>query len=105
MIGESTSAGSMRINPVGLNRVARSVPSAMGIVRRRGRDAVRRSSEGHERAGQPGSSEAHGVGHQHKVVRTSLVEIVAKERARHSTADRPRVRHDPSSEGETPVAS
>ena len=100
----SADAGSVRINPVGLSRVA-ACRYAMGIVRLSGRDAVRLSTDACERAGQPGSSEAHGVGQPHEVVRPWLVDIVAKERARQSTADRPRVRRDPSSEGEAPVAS
>jgi hypothetical protein len=40
MIGVSTSAGSVRINPVGLNRVSQAGPSAMGIVRLTERDSV-----------------------------------------------------------------
>jgi hypothetical protein len=38
MLGESTRAGSVRINPVGLNRVAQADPLAMGIVRLPERD-------------------------------------------------------------------
>ena len=40
MIGVSTNAGSARINPVGLNRVACTVAIAMGIVRLRGRNTM-----------------------------------------------------------------
>lgn len=70
----------------------------MGIVSLRGRDAVRLSPDARERAGEPGSSEAHGVGPGTK-------SIVAKEGARHRPSDRTRVRRDPSLEGETLVAS
>ena len=77
----------------------------MGIVRPRGRDVMRLSTDARERGGQPGSREAYGVGHRHEVAPASLVDIVDKERARHSTAERPRVRRDPSAADETQAAS
>ena len=76
----------------------------MGIVRLSERDVVRRSTDARERAGQPGSSQAHGVGHRHGIVAASSVDIVAHERARHSTADRLRIR-DPAVEEESRLAS
>ena len=104
MIDVSTSADAVRINPVGRSRVA-APPQAMGIVRLRGRDGVRCSTNARERAGPRRWSEAIGVGHAREVVPTSLVDIVDKERARHSTAERPRVRRDPSAADETQAAS
>ena len=55
MIDVSTSADAVRINPVGRSRVA-APPQAMGIVRLRGRDVVRFSTNARERAG-PRSSD------------------------------------------------
>ena len=53
----------MRINPVGLSRVA-ARRNAMGIVRQRGRDAARLLSHAREREGGPTSSDDQGVGQE-----------------------------------------
>ena len=73
----------------------------MGIVRLSGRGGVRFSPDRCERAGPREVSEALGLDHAHEVVATALVDVVDKERARDSTADRLQVRRDPWSEGET----
>ena len=60
MIGVSTNAGSVRINPVGLNRVA-GLLHAMGIVWLGERDAVRMVTDTREREGREASSDAPGA--------------------------------------------
>jgi len=61
MIGVSPSAGSVRINPVGLSRVA--VPSrAMGIVRLCERDAAQISTDAREREGLEASNDPQRIG-------------------------------------------
>lgn len=49
MIGVSPQAGSVPMTPGGLNRVARSGTSALGIVKRSGRGAARLSTDAGER--------------------------------------------------------
>src|SRR5216684_3398382 len=70
MIGMSTILGSVRINPVGLSRVA--APAAMGIVRLGERDAVRIPTDTREREGNRASGDARDVGERHVVVPDSV---------------------------------
>ena len=77
----------------------------MGIVRLSERDVVRLSIDARARGGQPRPSTAYEVVPRHEVAPASVVDLEAHARARHSPADRPRVRRDPSSEGAAPVAS
>ena len=72
----------------------------MGIVRRRGRDAVRFSTGAREREGRDASKDPQGIGRRPVVVGVPSSEVVAMDGARHSTADRTRVRRDPWSERE-----
>ena len=77
----------------------------MGIVRLSGREAVRLSTEAREREGRLAWSEARGVGRRPVVGPLSVVQIVAREGARHSAADRTGVRRDPTPEGDGVQAS
>jgi len=77
----------------------------MGIVRLSGRAAVRLSTSVREREGRLASIEADRIGLRPRIVPASVVDIVAIASARHSAADRTRVRRDPSSKGEGRRAS
>ena len=99
------SAGSVRINPVGLKPRSWALQHAMVIVRLSGRDAVRLLTDVRERAERVASSDARGVGERPLVVPAWLVDIVTKEGARHSAADRTGVRRGRPSEGESRLAS
>jgi hypothetical protein len=104
MIGVSTNAGSVRINPVGLNRVA-GLLHAMGIVRLGERDAVRIVTDTREREGLEASKDPWEIGRRPVVVGAPSREIVTMDGARHNAANRTRVRGDPPSEGEARPAS
>jgi hypothetical protein len=77
----------------------------MGIVRLSGRDAVRLSTVAREREGQLASSDARGVGPGYAVGAGSVVDLAASEGARHTAADRTRVRRVLPSEGDDRLAS
>ena len=93
MMGSATGAGTVRINPVGLSRVAQRIESAMGIVRLLGRDVRRLSAEAREREGRPALRDAPEIAHDPLAVAASSMAIVLIEGAGHSAADRTRVRH------------
>ena len=94
----------MRINPVGLSRVA-ACRKAMGIVRLGERDGVRISTEALEREGREASNDPQESGQRPVVVGAPSREIVALDGERHSAADRTRAREGPPSEGEGRPAS
>ncbi len=77
----------------------------MGIVRLPGRDGVGLLTSACEREGQLASSDVRRVGQWVAVVPALTVEIVAREGAPHTPADRTRVRRSPPSEGEARRAS
>lgn len=104
MIGENTSAGSVRINPVGLYRVA-APPQIYGIVRVVGRGAMRLSTEACEREGRRTWSEALVVGEWRVVVPAPAVDVAATEGAKQSAADRTGVRRYPWCESASALAS
>ena len=70
MIGESTSAGSVRINPVGLNRVA-TPPQRYGDCKAVGRETGRLSIAVCERAARPASCETPEAGRWYGVCAVS----------------------------------
>jgi hypothetical protein len=78
---------------------------AMGIVRPSGRDAVRIVTDPREREGREASHDPQEIGRRPVVVGAPPRDSGARDGARHSAADRTRVRGGPPSEGEGRRAS